>query len=87
MKTAESLKQQLHSLIDSIEDEEVLKVLNDDIIPFIINSHVEQDDHFHNNDLNPEEMAELEAAYKKMEAGEYATMASFREAMSKWNSE
>ena len=86
MKATENLRQQLHSLIDSIKDEQVLKVLNDDIVPFVINSHVEQNDDL-NNDLNPEEMAELEAAYKKMEAGEYATMASFREAMSKWRSE
>jgi hypothetical protein len=85
MKTTESLKQQLHSLIDTIEDEEVLKVLTDDIVPFVINSHIEPsiDD---NSNMNPEEMAELEAAFKKMEAGEYATMASFREAMSKWTS-
>ena len=85
MKTTDSLKQQLHSLIDSIEDVEVLKVLTDDIVPFVIKSHIEpsSDD---NSDMNPEEMAELEAAFKKMEAGEYATMASFREAMDKWRS-
>lgn len=85
MKTTDNLKQQLHSLIDSIEDEQVLKVLADDIVPFVINSHTENENDA-DDDLSAEEMAELEAAYKKMEAGEYATIANFREAMSKWRS-
>jgi len=85
MKTTENLKQQLHSLIDSIDDEQVLRVLNDDIVPFVINSHVENNE-YSNENMSPEEMAELEEAYKKLEAGEYATLASFREAMDKWRS-
>jgi hypothetical protein len=85
MKATNTLKEQLHSLIDSIEDEQVLKVLNDDIVPFVINSHVENKESPDDN-LSPEEIAELDAAYKKMEAEDIATMTRFREAMSKYRS-
>lgn len=85
MKTTDNLKQQLHSLIDSIEDEQILKVLAEDIVPFVMNSHTENENSA-DDDLSTEQMAELEAAYKKMEAGEIAAMADFREAMSKWRS-
>ncbi|MEO8404563.1 MAG: hypothetical protein ABI480_08215, partial [Chitinophagaceae bacterium] len=67
MKATNTLKEQLHSLIDSIEDEQILKVLNDDIVPFVINSHVDNNETPDDN-LSPEEIAELDAAYKKMEA-------------------
>ncbi|MDX2047415.1 MAG: hypothetical protein SFU87_11555 [Chitinophagaceae bacterium] len=81
MKSKKQLKQELHKLIDSIEDEHVLNVLNDDIVPYVIQNRAKEED---NEDLTEEQLKELEEKFKEMEAGEYATMADFRKAMGRW---
>jgi hypothetical protein len=36
MKSKQQIKDELHKLIDSIEDEETLNVLNEDVVPYVI---------------------------------------------------
>lgn len=82
MKSKEELKKALHNLIDSIEDEHVLNVLNEDIMPYVIKNRTKGIDA--EDDLTEKQLSELDEAFKEMEAGEYATMADFRKAMSRW---
>ena len=83
MKSKEKLKKKLHKLIDSIDDEHVLNVLNDNIIPYIIENRSKERDESE-DDLSDKELVEMEKAFEEMEAGEYATMADFKKAMSRW---
>ena len=42
MKSKEELKKELHQLIDSIQDEYTLNVLNEDVMPYIIESRTKE---------------------------------------------
>ena len=44
MKSKEELKKVLHALIDSIEDEHILNVLNDEIVPYVIENRTKEKD-------------------------------------------
>jgi len=82
MKSKKKLRKQLHKLIDSIDDEHVLNVLSEDIIPYVIKNRSKKEGD--EDDLTEEQEKELEEGFKEMESGEYATMADFRKAMSRW---
>ncbi len=86
MKSKKQLKKELHQLIDSIEDEHVLNVLNDDIVPFVIQTRVKEAD-AGGDDLTAEQISILEDRFREMESGEYLTMNDFKKAMSKWLTE
>jgi hypothetical protein len=86
MKSKKQLKKELHQLIDSIEDEHVLNVLNDDIVPFVIQTRVKEAD-AGGDDLTTEQISILEDRFREMESGEYLTMNDFKKAMSKWLTE
>ena len=63
MKSKDKLKKKLHELIDSIDDEDLLKMLNEDIVPYIINNRgaeIDADD-----DLSKEEQKKLRQQLKK----------------------
>lgn len=82
MKSKKKLKEELYKLIDSIDDEHLLNVLKEDIVPYAIKNKFgkpEKDD-----DLTEEQVKEFDEAVKEMEAGEYATMREFKKAMSRW---
>ncbi len=44
MKSKEDLKKELHALIDTIDDEDILNVLNDDIVPYVIENRTKEKD-------------------------------------------
>jgi hypothetical protein len=82
MKSKDKLKKKLHELIDSIEDEGLLKMLNEDIVPYVIkNRDTGKDD---SDDLTKEERRKLEAAIKEADRGETVSRREFKTAMAKW---
>ena len=83
MKSKKQLKKELHQLIDSIEDEHVLNVLNDDVVPYIIQNRIKEAD-AGEDDLTVEQIIILEDRFREMESGEYATMNDFKKAMNRW---
>jgi hypothetical protein len=80
----EELKQKLYKLIDSIEDEHVLNVLNEDVVPYVIENRTKEkvDD-----DLTEEQSKQLEEAIKEAEEGKTMSMEEFKQRMSKWLTE
>jgi hypothetical protein len=72
----------LKKLIDSKEGE---NVLNEDAAPYATSKRLKESDEEDN--LTEEQMADLDKAFEEMENGEYATMADFKKAMSRWLTE
>jgi hypothetical protein len=82
MKSKEELKKELHALIDSIDDEETLNVLHDDLVPLVIESRVKEsgEEEF----LTPEQEKELEVAIKEADNGETISWEEFLNATKQW---
>ena len=80
----EELKQKLYKLIDSIEDEHVLNVLNEDVVPYVIENRTKEkvDD-----DLTEEQSKQLEEAIKEAEEGKTMSIEEFKQRMSRWLTE
>jgi hypothetical protein len=85
MKSKETLKKELHKLIESIDDEKLLDELNEEIIPYL--TKAQQQVAGHNSDLTREQFEEPEEGFREMESGKYATMADFKNAMGRWLTE
>jgi hypothetical protein len=84
MKTKEELKTELHKLIDGIEDEELLTVLNEDILPSVIENHSRELTGEEENDTAEEEIAGLDAALKDADRGEPLSLEEFKKMTEKW---
>ncbi len=82
MKSKSKLKEQLHTLIDGIDDEYVLTVLNEDIMPYVINNRTKKLDE--EEELTPEQEKELEEAIREADRGETITYDEFKEQMNRW---
>jgi hypothetical protein len=86
MKTKEELKTELHKLIDGIDDEELLSVLNEDILPSVIENHSRELTAEEENDSAEEEITGLEAALKDADRGEPLSLEEFKKMTKKWGS-
>ena len=83
MKTKEELKKELHRLIDSIEDELTLHVLNEDIVPYVIEKRTKKHDE-PKDDLTVEQQKELEDSIAQADSGEIVSWDVFLNATSRW---
>jgi hypothetical protein len=86
MQSKEELKKALHTLIDSIEDEELLTVLNDDILPSVIENHSKELNEDDENDNAEEEITGIDAALKEADRGEPISLEEFKKMSEKWGS-
>ncbi|MBS1918589.1 MAG: hypothetical protein JST87_20155 [Bacteroidetes bacterium] len=83
MKSKEQLKAELYKLIDSIDDEELLNSLNEDILPAIIENHsrpFSDEDH----DIHDHEIIGLNAALEKPDTQEPVSPEEFKKMAEKW---
>jgi predicted transcriptional regulator len=78
MKSKDELKKELHELIDSIEDEETLNMLHEDVVPYIAGIATLEDE------LTPEQQMELDEAIREADAGEVITLEEFYSRMARW---
>lgn len=67
MKSKQEIKEELHRLIDIIEDEHTLNVLHEDVIPYIIENRTKEQDE---EELTKEQEEELDEAIRQADAGE-----------------
>lgn len=81
MKSKEELKNELHKLIDAIEDEHTLNVLNEDVVPYIISSRTKELDE---EELSIDERDEIEEALRQIKAGETVTDEEYLNATARW---
>ena len=72
----------MHEQIDSIEDEYILNILNEDIVPYIIkNREIEMEE---KDDLTDNQQKKLNAAIKETDDGGTISEEEFKEAMARW---
>ena len=83
MKTKEELKTELHKLIDGIEDEELLAVLSEEILPSVIENHSRELTEEDENE-GEEEIRGLDAALKDADRGEPLSLEEFKKMSEKW---
>ena len=76
MKSKKQLKEELHQLIDKIDDEQVLQTLNEDIIPYVTKKEAEG--------LTEQQQQELEEAIAAADNGETVSFDEFKAGMDKW---
>ena len=84
MKTKEELKKELHSLIDSIQDEHLLNVLNDDILPYIIENRAGAQD-AEEELLTDEQIEKLGEAILQADEGKVMDLNEFKRKMATWH--
>jgi hypothetical protein len=82
-KKKEELKQKLYKLIDSIDDEHVLNVLNEDIVPYVIENRAKEPDKAEDA-LTEEQLKELDEAIAEVDKGETITYEEFKKNMDEW---
>jgi predicted transcriptional regulator len=76
MKSKKQLKEELHQLIDNIDDEQVLQTLNEDIIPYVATKDTEV--------LTAQQQQELKEAIAAADNGETVSFDEFKAGMDKW---
>ena len=77
----EELKKKLHELIDSIEDEHILKVLNEDVIAYMITTldgDTNEDEDDIEDDLTEEQLKDLDESIAEADRGETITLEEFK---------
>jgi predicted transcriptional regulator len=79
----EELKKKLHELIDSIDDEHTLSVLNEAVVPYVIENRTKEADES-DDDLTEEQQAKLEKAIKEADEGKTMSYEEFKRRMSRW---
>ncbi len=82
MKTAEQLKQELHAYIDSINDEETLIMVHEDIAAYLNNDSARE---LEENYLTEEQEKELDEAIREADAGETISWEEFKQSMARWH--
>ncbi|MBS1597633.1 MAG: hypothetical protein JST75_05375 [Bacteroidetes bacterium] len=82
MKSKENLKKKLFELIKNIDDEALLKTLNEDILPYIIQKHDTKTGEF--DDLTREQQKKLKAAIAEADRGETVSQREFNKALAHW---
>ena len=83
MKSKQQVKEELHKLIDSIEDEETLNVLNEDVVPYVIEKRNKEQDG--EEELTKEQEEELDEAIRQADAGEVISWEELLKETKKWH--
>ena len=81
MKSKQEIKDELHKLIDSIEDEDTLNVLNEDVVPYVIENKTM---HAEEQELTAAQQRRLEEAIKQAEDGKVMPLDEFYSKMKEW---
>ena len=82
MKSKQELKDELHRIIDSIENEETLRVLHQEIFPSVINYSIEKK--YAEDVLTEEEEKELDQAMRKADTDKNENQDDFLDATKRW---
>ncbi|MDI9364712.1 MAG: hypothetical protein QM541_07165 [Flavobacterium sp.] len=85
----DTIKQQLHQMIDAIDDAQVLNVLREEAATYILQKDVAEydDDRDPINYLTPEQLQDLEESIEEVERGEVITYDELKAKMKEWLAE
>ena len=84
MKTKEEFKKDLQLLIESIQDEHTLNILNDDIVPYIIESRIGEQDK-EEDILTEKQLKKLDNAIQQGDEGKVINVEEFKMQMATWH--
>ena len=82
-KNKEELKKKLHELIDGIDDEHILNVLNEEVVPYVIENRTKELDD-EEDELTEDQEKKLEQAIKEADEGKTISHEEFKRRMSRW---
>lgn len=79
----EEIKQKLYKLIDSIDDEHLLNVLDENVVPYIIENKPKHADDVEKV-LTEQQLKELDEAIAEADRGETISYEEFKKNMDEW---
>lgn len=82
-KNQDELKKKLHELIDSIDDEPTLSMLNEDVVPYVIENRTKELDNIEDN-LTDEQLKDLDESIAEANRGETISYEEFKKNMDEW---
>ena len=83
MKSSEEIKKELHEYIDSINDEETLWALHEDVLVYLKTNKAENIDE--DEVLSEDQQKQLDEAIRQADAGEVMDFDEFKRRMSLWH--
>lgn len=83
MKSKQQLKDELHKMIDSIDDEHSLNLLNEEIVPYLIENRDREG--CSSEALSDEEEQELNEAIRQADAGEVISWDDLLKKTERWH--
>lgn len=83
MKSSKELKKELHEYIDSIDDEETLWMVREDVVAYLKKEKSEKEDEDY---LTEDQEKQLNEAIRQADAGEVMSLDEFKKKMSAWHS-
>lgn len=83
MKSKQQLKDELHKMIDSIDDEHSLNLLNEEIVPYLIENRDKEG--YSSEALSDEEEQELNEAIRQADAGEVISWDDLLKKTERWH--
>jgi hypothetical protein len=83
MKSKQQIKEELHKLIDSMEDEHALNILNEDVVPYIIENRTKEQDK--DDEFTTEQEEELDEAIRQADKGEVISWDELLKESKRWH--
>ncbi|MEP7253827.1 MAG: hypothetical protein ABI683_15650 [Ginsengibacter sp.] len=80
MKTPEEIKKELHEYIDSINDEETLMMVHEEVTAYLKKDMADEEE-----ELTEEEILEIRKGLKQIEEGETIDWDTYLKATSRWH--
>ncbi len=82
MKSSEQLKKELHEYIDSIEDDETLLMVHEEVVGYFA---TEVDDNKDDDDLTEDQNRRLDEAIRQADEGKVMDIHELKRRMSLWH--
>ena len=81
MKSSKEIKKELHEYIDSIDDEETLWMVRDDVVAYLKKEKSEKEEEDY---LTEDQEKQLNEAIRQADAGEFVTEEEYLKATARW---
>ena len=81
MKSSEEIKKELHEYIDSIDDEETLWMVREDVVEYLKKDKSEKEEEEY---LTEEQEKQLDEAIRQADAEEFITEEEYLKATARW---
>jgi hypothetical protein len=79
MKSSKEIRKELHEYIDTIQDEETLWMVHEEVVAYLKKEKPEQDGY-----LTEAQKKQLKEALRQADAGEFITEGEYQKATARW---